>query len=430
MMTIKKRVASLLLALAVAVTMMSGMTLSTFAEDDTDAGVGINVVVNGENYYFDEEWLEEHDNGEPQIFPSSKKANNGVISYEIAQGVPIDDILLEVGLDDAGYAEGCTMKIIGGTNPVMTFEHLADATYVMKGAWDPETQTDARKYVKVSGGRARVTPIIATKTTRGNSNFKTYAEALAAIEDENIPWNEGTKTTVHIGNTSESCENHFYEGTKEEKGKIVVTPSDDCTAQYAIDNFDTIEIETPDNPTAVEMDAESIVIEDEERVWVDAWVTPWTAKFKNALTVTSEKTSIVKVGEDDGDFYLVPTGIGTTNITASCGDKSVTVPVTVKESTFKPSKPSLTVSNVKTKSAKVSWKKVSKASGYEIYRSTKKSSGYKKIKTITKGSTVSYKNTKLKKGKTYYYKVKAYRTVSGKKVYSNYSAVKSVKIKK
>ncbi len=88
------------------------------------------------------------------------------------------------------------------------------------------------------------------------------------------------------------------------------------------------------------------------------------------------------------------------------------------------------VKNSASKTAKITWEKVSGASGYEIYRATSKNGQYKKVTTIKKGGTVSYKNTKLKKGKTYYYKVRAYRTVNGKKVYGAYSSVKSVKIKK
>lgn len=81
------------------------------------------------------------------------------------------------------------------------------------------------------------------------------------------------------------------------------------------------------------------------------------------------------------------------------------------------------------KKATIKWVKIPGASGYVIYRSTKKSSGYKAVKTITKGGTVSFVNKKLKKGKRYYFKIRAYRTVSGKRVYSGYSAVKSVKVK-
>lgn len=94
-------------------------------------------------------------------------------------------------------------------------------------------------------------------------------------------------------------------------------------------------------------------------------------------------------------------------------------------------KPTLkSASNVKGKKAKITWTKLSGATGYQIYRSTKKSSGYKKIKTISSGSTVSYTNGSLKKKKTYYYKIRAYSKVNGKTIYSSYSVVKSVKIKK
>lgn len=98
---------------------------------------------------------------------------------------------------------------------------------------------------------------------------------------------------------------------------------------------------------------------------------------------------------------------------------------TVKTST-KPSTPKITLKSKKSKQATISWKKISGASGYEIYRSTKSKSGFKKIKTITK---TSYTNTKLTSKKRYYYKVRAYRTVNGTKIYSSYSTTKYVKIK-
>lgn len=82
------------------------------------------------------------------------------------------------------------------------------------------------------------------------------------------------------------------------------------------------------------------------------------------------------------------------------------------------------------KQVKLTWKKVSGASGYEIYRSTKKDGKYSKIKTITKGSTKTYTDkSKLKSGTTCYYKIRAYRKVNGKKVYGEYSKVISKKVK-
>lgn len=77
----------------------------------------------------------------------------------------------------------------------------------------------------------------------------------------------------------------------------------------------------------------------------------------------------------------------------------------------------------------VKWKKVTGASGYQIQYSTKKTSGYKTMPAIKKGSITSYTKAGLKKGNTYYVKVRAYRTVNGKQVYGDWSAVKSLKLK-
>ncbi len=65
------------------------------------------------------------------------------------------------------------------------------------------------------------------------------------------------------------------------------------------------------------------------------------------------------------------------------------------------------------------------ATGYEILYSTNKTSGFKKVTLTGASKTIS----KLTSKKTYYVKARAYKTVSGKKYYSSYSAVKSVKVK-
>ena len=91
------------------------------------------------------------------------------------------------------------------------------------------------------------------------------------------------------------------------------------------------------------------------------------------------------------------------------------------------------ISKVKLKAgngqATIKWKKIKGVSGYAIYRSTKKSGSYKKIKTVKKASTTSYTNKNLSSNKKYYYKVRAYKKVKGKKVYGSYSSVKSVRTK-
>lgn len=93
------------------------------------------------------------------------------------------------------------------------------------------------------------------------------------------------------------------------------------------------------------------------------------------------------------------------------------------------SKPAGVKAKAGVKKATVSWKKTAGATGYKVYRSTKKTSGYKLVKTVKGSRTTSFKNTKLAKKKTYYYKVKAYRTVDGKIVKSPYSSIVKVKTK-
>lgn len=88
------------------------------------------------------------------------------------------------------------------------------------------------------------------------------------------------------------------------------------------------------------------------------------------------------------------------------------------------------ISNKKKKQLTVTWKKSSDAKGYEIWRKVGKTGKYKKVKTITKNTTLKFTNKKLKKGKTCYYIVRSYSIGNnGQKVYSSWSGVKGKKCK-
>ncbi|MCM1364356.1 MAG: fibronectin type III domain-containing protein [Faecalibacterium sp.] len=81
------------------------------------------------------------------------------------------------------------------------------------------------------------------------------------------------------------------------------------------------------------------------------------------------------------------------------------------------------------KKATITWNKVSGASGYVIYMSTSKDGTFKNIASVKSSASAKYEKSGLTKGKTYYFKIRAYKTVGKIKVYSAYSAVKSVKVK-
>ena len=85
--------------------------------------------------------------------------------------------------------------------------------------------------------------------------------------------------------------------------------------------------------------------------------------------------------------------------------------------------------NSKSKKILLKYKKISGAKGYEISYSTNKK--FKKAVTKKNTAKTSYTISKLKKGKTYYVRIRAYKMDStGKKVYGKYSSVKKVKISK
>lgn len=70
------------------------------------------------------------------------------------------------------------------------------------------------------------------------------------------------------------------------------------------------------------------------------------------------------------------------------------------------------------------WNKVSGAKGYKLYRASSKKGKYKLVATV-KG--LSYKDKKLTSGKVYWYKVKAYRYVSGAVQNGKYSKIDPAK---
>lgn len=76
------------------------------------------------------------------------------------------------------------------------------------------------------------------------------------------------------------------------------------------------------------------------------------------------------------------------------------------------------------KNVKITYKNISGYRGYVIYMKVGKGS-YKKVKTTTKGGTITYTKTKAKVGKSYKFKLKGYKIVKGKKVYTTIKAKKA-----
>lgn len=133
---------------------------------------------------------------------------------------------------------------------------------------------------------------------------------------------------------------------------------------------------------------------------------------------TTEKNSVTVTGLKGGKTYKfkVRAFIKTSNsISAVSNFKKVEV-ATAPESTYIRS-----VARPSDTTATVYWNEASGANGYIIYASTSKKGKYKKVAEVT-GNKTSCTVTGLKKGKTYYFKIKAARSSENNVSYSALSA--------
>ena len=204
----------------------------------------------------------------------------------------------------------------------------------------------------------------------------------------------------------------------------------------------------PVNFQAVAKDSASVEItwdnvEDMEGVVIE-YTTPEDGIFQKVIEVAGNSfvhTNLEAAKTYEYKLCAYRTISGVTYYSDYTTIKSVTLPSRPVEPTPTPTKPTptpakptptpvnttLVAPKVKAASAgataiKVSWGKVKDSSGYIIYRGTKKNGAYKKVKTVNANST-SYTDKSLKNGRTYYYKVRAYKKANGMTTYSSYSNV-------
>lgn len=144
------------------------------------------------------------------------------------------------------------------------------------------------------------------------------------------------------------------------------------------------------------------------------------ATVKNPKTVTY-KVKNLKCGKKYTFTVRAYKNAEKNNIIAGIYDK---IGLSVKIRLGKTNK--LKAKRLSGKKAKVTWKKVSGANGYSIQRKIAGGS-YKTIKTVKSGKTIRFTDKNIKKAKKYTYRVRAYRTVDGKKVYGAYSATSTIK---
>ena len=146
-----------------------------------------------------------------------------------------------------------------------------------------------------------------------------------------------------------------------------------------------------------------------------------TVKDTKKKTVASSNYTVKYTGNTN-------VGKGTVVITFKNNYKG-----TIKKTfVINPQATSLTKLTPGKKQLTIQWKKqATQTKGYQIqYATNSKFTQNKKTVTVTSNKTVKKVVTSLKKGKTYYVRIRTYKTVSGTNYYSSWSKTMSKKITK
>ena len=147
--------------------------------------------------------------------------------------------------------------------------------------------------------------------------------------------------------------------------------------------------------------------------------TPLKYRSSDTKTVTVSSSGMVTL-KNPGKAYITVTAAETKDYRQA--SRTVSISSSLKN-------PVITLQAQKGRKVKISWNKVPGADGYSIYLYDSSKKKYTKL--ITRNSKVkSVLHKGLKAGKTNSYRIRAYRKVNGKVIYSSYSAVKKVRVKK
>lgn len=148
----------------------------------------------------------------------------------------------------------------------------------------------------------------------------------------------------------------------------------------------------------------------------------YSADKKKWKALTSEKTDITVKGlKPSSKYYFKIKAVG--DGVTGAESKVISAFTSPGRSSF------ISVVSAGKSEAAVKWKKQSNVSGYELSYSPYSFSRQKSIKKVNVTKSVKKTVKKLKSGKKYYFRIRAYKIIAKKKIYGAFSKTVTVKIK-
>ena len=310
-------------------------------------------------------------------------------------------------------------KLVPGTDYSVTYSdnvHAGTASVKVSGKGNYKgtvtkkfTIAKAAQSIKLTVDATKIavgkTTAIKVSGTKGSISFKSASEKLATVKKKDSK--TGTVKAVKVG-----------------KVKITVTAAK--TSDFnAVSKAVTISVVPAATSTfKADNQAAGIMLTWKKVAGANAYIiyrgSTQIAAIKNGSTVTYTD----KKANTNGTKYTYKIIASASSTGRSTLSKSVT--------TYRVARPAIsTVTNSGAKKMTVKWGKNARASGYQIQYSTDKTfkTGNKSV-TISGASTVAKAITGLTKGKTYYVRIRTFKTAGSTKYFSAWSPVKNVKITK
>ena len=317
------------------------------------------------------------------------------------------------------------MKDENGKEIKKTFQVIGDKSTEY---WYAIVDDDDRVWVTDS---APVEPKVEVRDSNSNAVLREGIDYTLSYRDNFLPQGEndwwGYVTIYPIGayNGNPSIENAFVICRSEQSDD---DDSKNPDNQKKDDNQNTSDSKKPQN-SSITNNLKKQKITKVSSAYKKSVGQSFTLKPKAKGKITY-KTGNKKVATVNSKGKVTVKGTGKATITVTAKATS-TYSKSVKKITVYgvPKKPEMKKLTAGKKKFTVQWKKDKKADGYQVQYSTDK-----KFKKNVKSVNVSKKSTKatvkkLKKRKTYRVRVRSYKKINGKKYYSGWGKVKSVKVK-
>ena len=293
----------------------------------------------------------------------------------VVTGVSKGNTKVIVTTEEGGFTAECTVNVDG--IEIKGFERV--------GGRDITIGENQTRQLQVS-----ITPENATDK---KIQWTSTNEAVAAVDENGLVTSKSAGTAIITAKTNNGLQTEFF-----------------------------ITVDSP--VKSISLNYKNATLNPGKTLKLIATISPSNASNKK-ITWISANDTIATVSNG----VVTAKKIGVTYISAISADGKVITTCTVtvtKPIVTKPAKVNLKSAKKKGTKVTLKWKKVTDAVGYVVYMKTN-SGKYKLVKTIKKAKTVKCV-LKLKKGKKYSFKVRAYKLDEGNKVYGTYSKIKKVKM--